>query len=79
MEWSQTNNQCLFERVGLFKMKFISPQECSNILWLFEQLLGHFQFLGEFGSQTVIVALQSTFYGIVLTGLSILVSMFANF
>lgn len=40
-------------------MKFISHKSVFNILWLFEQLLGHFQFLGEFGSQTVIVALQS--------------------
>jgi len=34
-------------------------QECFNILWLFEQLLGHFHFLNEFGSQAVIVALLS--------------------
>lgn len=79
--WSghrQITNVCLREG-RLIQDEIYLSQECSNILWLFEQLLGHFQFLGEFGSQTVIVALQSTFYGIVLTGLSILVSMFANF
>lgn len=59
--WSghrQITSVCLREG-RLIQDEIYLSQECFNILWLFEQLLGHFQFPGEFGSQTVIVALQS--------------------
>lgn len=56
----QINDATVWEARLIQDETYIS-QECFNILWLFEQLLGHFQFLNEFGSQTVIVASPSIF------------------